>query len=87
MSLEPSASFYDVGTLPIRSPQQRPYGRAGVVSAGSRGGATSIPTPSAGTVQGTPPGIPRDALRIGTGSGAFAHGSPRQIEFGLKLNF
>jgi hypothetical protein len=29
----------------------------------------------------------REAVRIGTGSGIFSQGAPRQLEFGLKLNF
>jgi hypothetical protein len=80
--LTPSVSFYNVGNLAN-------FGR---LSNDATGGLLSyypgqaIPTPSAGTVQGTTPGN-RDAVRIGMGSGAFAYGSPRQTEFGLRLDF
>ncbi|HXW93347.1 MAG TPA: TonB-dependent receptor [Terriglobales bacterium] len=39
-----------------------------------------------GAVNGTP-GEPPNLNRIGTGSGAFALGSPRMIDFGLKVRF
>lgn len=42
---------------------------------------------SAGSVNGTAPGAARDSLRVGTGSGVFSNGAPRQVEFGLKLDF
>ena len=40
-----------------------------------------------GTVTGTSEGPLRDSLRTGAGSGVFAVGAPRQVEFGLKINF
>ena len=42
---------------------------------------------AAGSVNGTSPGANRASLRVGTGSGVFSNGAPRQMEFGLKLNF
>jgi hypothetical protein len=42
---------------------------------------------SAGTVTGTSPGQNRSSLAVGTGSGVFSNGAPRQVEFGLKINF
>jgi hypothetical protein len=42
---------------------------------------------SAGTVNGTASGSTRESLRTGTGSGVFSLGAPRQVEWGLRLNF
>jgi hypothetical protein len=44
-------------------------------------------TGPAGNVNGTTTGLPRESIRTGTGSGIFSQGSPRQVEFGLRLNF
>jgi hypothetical protein len=41
----------------------------------------------AGNVNGTAGGSSRDSVRTGTGSGVFSSGAPRQLEFGLRLNF
>ncbi len=41
----------------------------------------------AGSPNGTSPGPNRASLRLGLGSGVFSNGAPRQLEFGLKLNF
>jgi len=40
-----------------------------------------------GTASNTVPGQSRDAVRLGLGSGVFSSGAPRQMEFGLRLNF
>lgn len=40
-----------------------------------------------GSATGTGTYTDRDQLRIGTGSGVFSQAAPRQLEFGLKLNF
>ena len=42
---------------------------------------------SAGNVNGTTAGSSRDSVRAGTGSGVFSSGAPRQLEFGIRLNF
>jgi hypothetical protein len=42
---------------------------------------------NAGSVNGTASGPTRESLRTGTGSGVFSLGAPRQLEFGLRLNF
>jgi hypothetical protein len=52
----------------------------------------SVLNGSAGNINGTTadkPGLPggRDSVRIGLGTGVNAVGSPRQLEYGLKLNF
>ena len=80
-SIEPSISAFNVfnltnfGTLEFGF---MPYSLT-PFPAGSTG--------NAGSVNGTANGATRDSLRTGTGSGVFADGAPRQVEFGLKLNF
>ena len=82
MVLTPSVSFYNIGN----------FSNFTRLSNDATGGLVSyypgqaVPTPSAGTVQGTTTAN-RDAVRVGMGSGAFAYGSPRQAEFGLRLDF
>jgi len=58
--------------------------------------ATPFPSGSTGpdgNVNGTQPthdgsvGTNNNSSRVGTGSGVFSNGAPRQVEFGLKLNF
>jgi hypothetical protein len=44
-------------------------------------------TGPAGNVNGTAPGPTRESVRIGTGSGIFSLGAPRQVEWGIRLNF
>jgi hypothetical protein len=44
-------------------------------------------TAGAGSANGTPPGSARDVLRLGTGSGVYNYGAPRQIELGVKITF
>jgi len=50
-------------------------------------GVGTAPTASAGFANGTPNDFNRDVARTGLGSGVFAAGAPRQIEFGLRLTF
>jgi hypothetical protein len=52
-------------------------------------GALAGLTGGAGSINGTPAGYNalHDAVRVGTGSGVFAAGAPRQTEFGLRLEF
>ncbi|MGO9649774.1 MAG: carboxypeptidase regulatory-like domain-containing protein [Terriglobales bacterium] len=42
---------------------------------------------TAGNVNGTALGSTRESLRVGTGSGVFSLGAPRQVEWGIRLNF
>jgi hypothetical protein len=42
---------------------------------------------TAGSVNGTSTGSTRESLRVGTGSGVFSLGAPRQVEWGVRLNF
>jgi len=48
---------------------------------------SGILTGSAGSVNGTTYGPNYDPKRVGVGSGVFALGAPRTLEFGLKLTF
>jgi hypothetical protein len=48
---------------------------------------SQVPPGPQGNVNGTTAGTPRDSVRIGTGSGVFSAGAPRQVEFGLRVNF
>jgi hypothetical protein len=48
---------------------------------------SQVPPGPEGNVNGTTAGTPRDSVRIGTGSGVFSSGAPRQVEFGLRVNF
>jgi hypothetical protein len=41
----------------------------------------------AGNVNGTAAGPTRESVRLGTGSGVFSLGAPRQVEWGIRLNF
>ncbi len=42
---------------------------------------------NAGSVNGTSDGSTRNSVRTGTGSGIFSLGAPRQVEWGIRLNF
>ncbi|MGO9125126.1 MAG: carboxypeptidase regulatory-like domain-containing protein [Terriglobales bacterium] len=43
---------------------------------------------AAGSINGTTSAISsRNSVRVGTGSGVFALGAPRQVEWGIRLNF
>jgi hypothetical protein len=80
LNIEPSASFYNVlnfANFQAASGQLAYYypGPGQPVTAG------------AGSANGTPPGSARDVLRIGSGSGVYNYGAPRQMEFGVKITF
>jgi len=79
-TLEPSARFFNVlnfGNFQPVSPQLTYYFPGpGQPSVGG-----------AGSANGTPPGSARDVLRIGAASNVYGYGTPRQMEFGVKLSF
>ncbi len=80
LNIEPRASFYNVlnfANFQAASGQLAYYypGPGQPVTAG------------AGSANGTPPGSARNVLRIGTGSGVYNYGAPRQIELGVKITF
>jgi hypothetical protein len=82
MSIEPSISAFnmfnfanfDIPTQFMSDQTSGPY------AAGVYGSAGSV----TGTARSN--GL-RESLRVGTGSGVFSNGAPRQVEFGLKFNF
>jgi hypothetical protein len=84
VSIVPSISAFNVFNMSN-------YGIPGY-SSGIMTDETTGPFPAgvygvAGSPNGTSAGVNRESLRVGTGSGVFSNGAPRQLEFGLKLNF
>ena len=79
-SLEPSFSAFNVFNLANFGTEfgGMPYSVT-PIAPGSVG--------SAGSVNGTASGSTRESVRIGTGSGVFSLGAPRQVEWGIRLNF
>jgi hypothetical protein len=79
LSIEPTARFYNVLNLanfqPLSGQLAYYYPGPGQPVAAGAGSAN-------GTV-----GSGRDVLRIGSGSGIYNYGSPRQLEFGVKVTF
>jgi hypothetical protein len=71
-TIEPSVSFFNLFNFAQYTPL-----------VGLAGGPGSIN----GTVGGFGDPTTHDAVRVGTGSGVFASGAPRQTEFGLRLEF
>jgi hypothetical protein len=80
LNIEPSARFYNVLNFANFQPLS---GQLAYYYP-----ATGQPvTAGAGSANGTPPGASRDVLRIGSGSGVYNNGAPRQMEFGVKITF
>ncbi len=79
-SIEPSARFYNVLNLANFQPA------SGQLAYYYPGPGQPVPA-GAGSANGTPPGNARDVLRIGSGSGIYNYGGPRQLEFGVKVTF
>ena len=83
LELQPGVSFFNVPNFVNFDPPKNTL--SGVLSLAGQPGLpaqTAVP----GTVNGTPGEQPAN-LRIGLGSGVFGVGSPRVVEFNLKLNF
>ncbi|MBV8051179.1 MAG: carboxypeptidase regulatory-like domain-containing protein [Acidobacteriaceae bacterium] len=77
VQLQPGVSFFNIMNFVNFDPPKNTLG--GVLSPAG--------TPAVlGTANGTP-GEQPNSLRIGLGSGVFGLGSPRVLEFALKLNF
>jgi len=77
VELQPGVSFFNVPNFSNFDPPKNTL--SGVLS-------TSGQVPAMGTVNGTPGSQP-NSLRVGLGSGVFGLGSPRVLEFSLKLSF
>ena len=77
VQLQPGVSFFNLLNFSNFDPAKNTL--SGVLSLANQ-------TPVAGTANGTP-GAQPDSLRYGLGSGVFGLGSPRVIEFSLKLSF
>jgi len=80
INIEPSFSAYNMFNLAnfgrlsgLLDNQENPYG------------ANAIGI--SGTASNTVVGPSRDQVRLGLGSGAFTSGAPRQVEWGLRVNF
>ena len=83
VELQPGVSFFNVMNFVNFDPPKNTL--SGVLSLAGQPGLPAQTTVM-GTVNGTP-GQQPDSLRIGLGSGVFGVGSPRVIEFTMKLNF
>ena len=79
-SIEPSVSAYNVFNFSNFTRETGLLTNQTVPYTGTVYGST-------GSINGTGTPAERDSLRVGTGSGVFDQGAPRQVEFTLKLNF
>jgi hypothetical protein len=75
--LQPGVSFFNVMNFANFDPPKNTL--SGVLSFANQ-------KPVVGTANGTP-GAQPDSLRVGLGSGVFGLGSPRVVEFSLKMTF
>jgi hypothetical protein len=89
ISLEPSIGFYNAlnnGNFVSQTGglSATPFSIGGTAPEGGAPGSVTGTCPIASA-----PGIcnNREPNRVGTGSGVFSQGAPRQLEFGLRLNF
>lgn len=82
VELQPSVSFFNLMNFSNFDPAK--FTLSGVLSQQQPG--QPVVTSAPGTVTSTP-GQQPNSLRVGVGSGVFGLGSPRVLEFALKLNF
>ncbi len=80
LNIEPRASFYNVLNFANFQPMSGSL-------ASYYPGPGQPGTAGAGSANGTPPGSARDVLRLGSGSGVYNYGAPRQMEVGVKITF
>ena len=80
LQIEPSARFYNVLNFANFQPVS---GQLAYYYPGPGQPATA----GAGSANGTPAGSSPDVLRIGSGSGVYNDGAPRQIELGVRITF
>jgi hypothetical protein len=78
ITIEPSISAFNVFNMAN-------FGRLGGATTGLLSGAPGSPNGTANSHNGATADL--NSVRIGTGSGVFAVGAPRQVEFGLRINF
>ncbi|MGA7928716.1 MAG: hypothetical protein WCA20_22315, partial [Candidatus Sulfotelmatobacter sp.] len=83
VELQPGVSFFNLMNFANFDPPKNTL--SGVLSLMGQPGLPAQ-TPVVGTVNGTSGEQPA-SLRVGLGSGVFGVGSPRVIEFNLKINF
>ena len=81
--MQPGVSFFNLMNFANFDPPKNTL--SGVLSLQGQPGLAAQ-TAVAGTVNGTS-GPQPNSLRIGLGSGVFGLGSPRVLEFSLKINF
>ena len=77
VTVEPSISFFNVFNFANFDPP-------GNTMSGTLYGS---PCTVNGTVHGSDPNLDCSTDRVGLGTGVFSAGAPREMEFGLKLNF
>ncbi len=83
VTLEPTVSFFNLMNFANFDPAK--FQLSGVLSEAAQPGLpASVSSP--GSVTGTP-GVQPNSQRVGLGSGVFGLGSPRVLEFALKLTF
>jgi hypothetical protein len=81
INIEPSLSAYNVFNLANFTTLSGALVNQETPFTGNQPGA-------AGSISGTTGDISsRNSVRVGTGSGVFSLGAPRQIEWGIRLNF
>jgi len=83
VEIQPGVSFFNLMNFANFDPPKNTL--SGVLSLAGQPGL-SAQAPVIGTANGTP-GRQPDSLRVGLGSGVFGLGSPRVLEFGLKISF
>jgi hypothetical protein len=83
VDLQPQVSFFNLPNFSNFDPPKNTL--SGVLSLAGQPGLPAQ-TPAVGTANGTS-GAQPNSLRVGLGSGVFGLGSPRVLEFSLKINF
>jgi hypothetical protein len=83
VEIQPGVSFFNLMNFANFDPPKNTV--SGVLSLAGQPGLPAQ-QPVIGTANGTP-GQQPNSLRVGLGSGVFGLGSPRVLEFGLKLSF
>jgi hypothetical protein len=83
VEIQPGVSFFNLMNFANFDPPKNTL--SGVLSLAGQPGLPAQ-SPVSGTANGTA-GRQPDSLRVGLGSGVFGLGSPRVLEFGLKISF